>query len=138
MCSGVCYILPEQVDLDQLQNDTVYNLTKLFESDDDDSPFNASHDCPYKSSEEFYKCLGTNKISYVSVNVRSISGKWDEICNFLGGDSQGNPIDFLSLQEVWNIPPNVCFTANGYHPLVYNTRDPKGLSPNIGGSGPHN
>ena len=41
----------------------------------------------------------------------------------------------MSLQEVWNVPPNVYFTANGYHPLVYNTRDPKGLSPNIGGVG---
>ena len=138
MCSGMCCILPEQVDLDQLQNDLIYNLTKCFDSDDDDSPFEVSHDCPYKSSEEFYSDLGKNKISLVSVNTRSISGKWNEVCNFLGGDSQGNLIDFMSLQEVWNVPPNVCFTANGYHPLVYNTRDLKGLSPNIGGGGIYN
>ena len=42
---------------------------------------------------------------------------------------------FLALQEIWNVPPNCNFTANGYHPLVYKIRDNSGLNPNAGGVG---
>ena len=71
--------------------------------------------------------------SLLSVNVRSISGKINELANFLGGNEGGNFIDCVAIQEIWNVPPGVQYTVDGYHPLFYKIREKSGLNANSGG-----
>ena len=133
--TGVLYFLPDNLNLNQLQSNSNFNLAHCFNSNDADSPYSDLHLCPYIENEEFFQNLGNDKLSFVSMNVRSISGKWNEICNFLCNGDNYNTVDFVTLQEIWNVPPDVTFTAEGYHPLIYKTRDKFGLSANIGGGG---
>ena len=62
-------------------------MVSLFENLDDDSPPILSHLCPYVSAEVFLKKLNKDSISMVSMNVRSLSGKRSELCNFLGSNN---------------------------------------------------
>ena len=114
-----------------MHTNTMFNLAHCLNNDYNDSPYSHDHFCPYIDSEQFYSKLGPNKMSIVSMNVRSIINKWNDICNFLGNSNF--QIDFLTVQEIWNIPPNYDTTIDGYHPLVFKTRDNSGLSANIGG-----
>ena len=131
--TGTLYILPEDIGIDFVQSDPKYDLKSIFQDDDFDTPYDFLHDCPYKASEDFYNELRPWYLSLVSMNVRFLSSKWNEVCNFLGGNSDGKLIDFLTIQEVWNVPPNESYKPNGYHKLMYKTRDSTGLNANIGG-----
>ena len=122
--------------IDQLQGNWKYNLQSIFDNDDNDSPFYNIKNSPYYESENFFNFLGEGKFSIISMNVRSLPGKWDKICNFLGdGISKGKKADFITFQEIWNIPPNTNCKIDGYHSLLYKTRDPTGLNANSRGGG---
>ena len=71
----------------------------------------------------------------MSLNVRSISNKINEIANFLFNPYGEKLLDCLALQEIWNVPAGVEFSIEGFHPLIYKTRDSIGLSANAGGGG---
>ena len=132
MSCGGLNILPNMIGIDQIQGESEYNLMNSFIGDED-SIFPPNLNSPYVSSDDFYKKLSPNVFSLLSVNVRSISGKINELANFLGGNEQGNLIDCVAIQEIWNVPPGVQYTVDGYHPLFYKIRDKSGLNANSGG-----
>ena len=77
--------------------------------------------------------MSTIKFLLVSLNVRSIGNKINEIAIFLHNPYGDKLIYCLAIQEIWNAPVGVEFSIDGFHPLIYKTRDSKGLSSNIGG-----
>ena len=85
------------------------------------SLFPADHNCPYLSSDEFYKNTSEGQFSMVSLNIRSIGGKISKVANFLQNPYSNKLIDILALQEIWNVPPgveyNIKFSREGdiYH-----------------------
>ena len=79
--------------------------------------------------------MNTNKFSLVSLNIRSIGNKINELANFLHNPYSDKLLDCLAIQEIWNVPAGVEYSIDGFHPLICKTRDLKGLSGNIGGGG---
>ena len=92
-----------------------------------------NHQCPYMCSDDFYKTVTNGKLSMVSINIRSLSGKINELANFLNNPYCDKLVDCMALQEIWNVPPGVEYHIDGFHPLLYRTRDSTGLSANAGG-----
>ena len=84
---------------------------------DEDPIFPPNLNSPYISGDDFYKKLSPNKFSLLSVNVRSIAGKINELANFLGGSERGNLVDCVAIQEIWIVPQGVEYTFDGYHPI---------------------
>ena len=88
--------------------------------------------CKYYDEGEFNNLSRGNNFSVLSHNIRSLSGKFDELKIFLAG-LQNFPFSIIALQEVWSV--NRDFRLEGYELLEYATRD-KTLSnrnPNCGG-----
>ena len=87
--------------------------------------------CKYYDENEFRSLGKGTNFSVYSHNIRSLSGKFDELKVFLAGLEF--PFSIIALQEVWSI--NRDFKLEGYELLEYATRD-KTLSnrnPNCGG-----
>ena len=88
--------------------------------------------CKYYDEAEFRKLENESNFSVLSHNIRSLSGKFDELRVFLSG-LQNFPFSIIALQEVWSV--NREFKLEGYELLEYATRDktqPK-TNPNCGG-----
>ena len=84
----------------------------------------------YLSMEEFqdaskFPSLNSN-FSLLSLNVCSISSKYDKIKNFLANIPFN--LTILGFQEIWSISRE--FPLPGYQPLVYHTRDMNQVSRN--------
>ena len=71
--------------------------------------------------------------SIVSINIRSLTGKMNELGNFLHNPYDSVKIDCLTIQEIWNVPNGVQYNINGYHPLLYKIRNNNGLNSKAGG-----
>ena len=97
---------------------------------DTKSIFDDDFSCQYVDIEKmFHQTEG--KFTAISQNVRSLGGKFDLICEYLGRQ-RGSKLTCIALQEIWSISRN--YDLPGYHPLVYNTRDKnKTLNSNCGG-----
>ena len=87
--------------------------------------------CKYYDETEF-KSLEKGNFSVLSHNIRSLSGKFDELKVFLAG-LQNFPFSIIALQEVWSVNRN--FKIEGYELLEYATRDKtqSKCNPNCGG-----
>ena len=88
--------------------------------------------CKYYDEDEF-KSLGKgSNFSVYSHNIRSLSGKFDELKVHLAG-LQNFPFSVIALQEVWSI--NREYRLKGYELLEYATRDKtqSKSNPNCGG-----
>ena len=79
--------------------------------------------------------LSPGKFSLVSLNVRSLKNKFEDITSFIHecNTPDNSSLSVLALQEIWNVPNPDYFNIDGYSPLAYKIRDPTGNSPNIGG-----
>ena len=61
-----------------------FNLFDQFFSDnDDDFSILNSHECPYVTNNCYNNALDGNRFSILSVNVRSLSSKINELSNFM-------------------------------------------------------
>ena len=102
----------------------------LENGDDDDFSILNDHDCPYLTNDQFSDSLKSDLFTVVSINIRSLPGKINELSNFLHNSNNNIVPTCVAIQEVWNVPAGVQFNIEGYHPFIYNIRDKSGLSSN--------
>ena len=88
--------------------------------------------CKYYDEVEFNSLEKGSNFSILSHNIRSLSGKFDDLKVFLSG-LQNFPFSIIALQEVWSV--NREFKLDGYELLEYATRDKtqSKCNPNCGG-----
>ena len=88
--------------------------------------------CKYFDETNFNSLGQNTNFSIYSHNIRSLSGKFDELKVLLAG-LQNFPFSIIALQEVWSV--NREFRLKGYELLEYATRDKtQSISnPNCGG-----
>ena len=103
------------------------NLATILDAKD---IFDDDFSCQYVDIEKMFD-QSEGKFTAISQNVRSLGGKFDLICEYLGRQ-KGSKLTCIALQEIWSISRN--YDLPGYHSLVYNTRDKnKTLNSNCGG-----
>ena len=92
---------------------------------DDESPYNElSINCNYYEECDFItKFKNCKSVSLLSLNIQSISSKFNELKSFIA-EMQNNNIkfDFIALQELWCINDPAVYNLPDYHSLIYNTR----------------
>ena len=71
--------------------------------------------------------------SILSLNIRSLSGKFNELKSFLASAFGTFKPNIICLQEIWNVGPYDNFDIDGYHPLNFKIRNVDGLNSNAGG-----
>ena len=86
------------------------------------------NDCLYKFSNIDHKTF-----SVISLNIRSLPGKFEELKNFLDSSFGFFKPSVICIQEVWNKPIYEDFHLENYHNLQYKIRDMSGLNSNAGG-----
>ena len=111
---------------------------KLTAQDEESSPFvNAGHNCSYFTPGEFQAkyAKSTKHFSTLSLNVRSLPGKWDEFKDLMTALQTKDSFKFsvIGIQEVWNVPRDTNFDLDGYSKFEYRVRDQSGLNHNAGG-----
>ena len=115
--------------LDQISTDPQYNLVKILGSS---SMYSSDFECRYADLETLSSLPMAGTFSIFSLNVRSLTGKFDELLLYL---AQSHPYNFsvLAFQEVWSV--NCDLKIEGYQQLEFNTRDKHQAkrSPNCGG-----
>ena len=85
----------------------------MFDCDDenDQSPYSPAHACPYTSASDLSNMLNQNSFSLVSMNVRSLLGKWNDVTSFLSDANASNgKLTVLAIQEIWNVPSSKYFS----------------------------
>ena len=82
--------------------------------------YSSDFQCKYYNETEFVSLGSGTNFSVYSHNIRSLSGKYDELKVFLAG-LQNFPFSIIALQEVWSV--NRDFKLEGYELLEYATRD---------------
>ena len=94
--------------------------------------YSADFQCKYYDEAEFKNLGKRQNFSVLSHNIRSLSGKFDELKVLLAG-LQNFPFSIIALQEVWSVSRD--FRLKGYELLEYATRDKtqSKLNPNCGG-----
>ena len=119
------------IGLDHIRNDFIYNFKHSFNDYNDDidnsSPYyNIGHNCEYYDIEKFSEKVSglENQTSFFSMNIRSLPGKWNEFPHLVDSLNK-NEFKFtvISMTEIWNIPPNVIYELPGYSPLHFSIRD---------------
>ena len=100
-----------------------HDASNLFFTNDESPYNNLNINCTYKSLQCSFKCNNSNLI-ILSINIQSISSKFDDFVEFLEVLSRKsiNP-DLICLQELWHFSPDKDFSLNGYDPLLYKIRN---------------
>ena len=119
------------IPLNRLQNDPKFDFisqfSKLFNDDElNYSPYGDNDlTCDYIDEEMFIEKFSKNERNVVmSLNVQSLNAKFAELSEFINTLSLNNcnPC-VIALQELWSIQDPDVFNLNGYHKLVYKTRE---------------
>ena len=115
--------------MDHISSDSQYNLVKILGST---SMYSPEFECKYTDLDSL-SCLPENgTFSVFSLNVRSLTRKFDELLLYL---AQSSPFSFtvLAFQEVWSV--NSDLKIEGYQRLEFSTRDQlqNRRNPNCGG-----
>ena len=93
--------------------------------------FDDDFECSYINSKEMFSSATDGQFSVLSQNLRSLSGKFDLLKEYIGQNSKSQ-IACILLQEVWSIGRQ--HDLPGYHPLEFNTQDKNPvLNSNCGG-----
>ena len=111
----------------QNENDSIYDFNPI-----ELKPSN------YYEVENFAGILNDNQnknyLSLLSLNIRSINSKFDQLVNFLS--EMPAKFSIIGLQEVWSVSRQ--FPLQGYQPIEFNTRDKNAIpNPNCGGGWGH-
>jgi hypothetical protein len=127
----------DDLDLEYVQSADKFDFKSNF-CDEETNPLysNNGHICKYYEEEDCLSKMQSIKnetFSVLSLNIRSLPGKFMEFKNFLSSTFGDFKPSLICMQELWNIPLFEDFVLEGYHPLHFKTRDPEGLNPNIGG-----
>jgi hypothetical protein len=119
-------------------NDDIYNNHLSFlNNDEDDSPYSlSSFECKYVDSISNSFDIKNNFI-VMSVNIQSLSAKFNELCDLLNDCASNESLhDIILLQEIWQIIDADAFAITGYQPLIYRCRE-KGQGGGGGGGNLH-
>lgn len=94
-----------------------------------------SHSCEYFEVEEFQRISKPkHAFSTLSLNIRSLGGKWGEFQEYINLLNSNNfKFSVIALQEIWNVPLGLNFNLEGYKAFNFKTRDPSGQNNNAGG-----
>ena len=127
----------EGVGIERAAADPQYNfLTQFLSETDEDSisdtlffnsnlsPYqNVDILCSYIQTDEIVKKISTEKFSIISLNIQSLSAKFDSFSNLINEliTTNHNP-DVICLQETWDIRDCSMFNISNYHPLELNLR----------------
>ena len=103
----------------------------LNENDINDSPYEGSKiSCEYYDNVQFVsKFQNAQNISLLSINIQSITAKFDEFTDFLQSFNNFK-FDVICLQELWKMHNPESFNLNGFHKLNFKSR-----APNVQGGG---
>ena len=80
-----------------------------------DSPYNSDHQCTYYEPSQVASLMEDNSLTTISMNMRSIGNKWNEICSLIKEVNKINKVNFVTFQEIWNIPQKNLYSIEGYH-----------------------
>ena len=130
------------IGLDHIYGNNIFNFKHTFSNNSDDSDDNISiynrvgHSCDYFEIEQFStKFQNTEKqISFYSQNICSLPGKWNNFYDLIQQlNSNKFKFSVIALTEIWNVPPDITYSIPGYSSLNFNIRDKSGLNGNTGG-----
>ena len=125
----------DSIGLDRVESDTLFDLKHRMNEDNNEGIyFNIEHSCKYYEVEEFANSFKDNdKFSTLSLNIRSLTGKWMEFKELISSFSDSHKFSVIALQEVWNVPKGMSYSLPGYKPFEYKIRDNTGRNSNAGG-----
>ena len=118
--------------LDNLTSNPDFNfshkMSSINDDDDDfvfDSPYgNSNFTSSYCDPINLPSALDTNNFSCMSLNIQSISAKFNEFSELINVLSNLNCApDIICLQEIWRFPTYHNFKLVNYHPFIYKTRE---------------
>ena len=119
--------------IDNLATNPQFDFLKtlLQKTNDDDydfscSPYdNITSDCIYLDETEFNSTFkNCNDLSMMSVNVQSLTAKFNELNEMIRIMQINNcSPDIICLQELWSFPCDSMFSLLGYHPLIFKLRN---------------
>jgi hypothetical protein len=102
------------------------NILNEFITDDDaDNPLlNVKLNSSYFKPDDFIqKFKHTSKPLLVSVNIQSITSKFNSINAFISEITHNNvPIPVIALQETWGVEYPELIKIHGYQPIVHKSR----------------
>ncbi len=99
------------------------NNDESFLNNNDSPYYGANLDCIYSNSNTLKITVGCKDLLVLTINIQSITAKFNELEELLYNLSCSNVIpDVICLQELWQFPQNANFALRGYHPLVYKLR----------------
>jgi hypothetical protein len=97
----------------------------LFDPDDLDSPYlSTNFNCNYFDTTSVCNKLSNDtRISVMSINIQSLSAKFNELQEFIDmfPNFESCP-DVILLQEIWNVLNSNCFPLINYQPLIFKCR----------------
>ena len=85
---------------------------------------NTGHTCEYISESDLsvkMNNISHNYFSVLSLNIRSLSGNWNKLQNFLPTFGKSPP-SIICLQEIWHSPQLENFKLENYHPFKFASR----------------
>ena len=85
----------------------------------------------YVQNDDTFDTFDT--FSILSLNIRSLSGKFNELKSFLTSSFGTFKPNIICPQKIWNVGPYDNFDIDGYHPLNFKIRNVDGLNSNAGG-----
>jgi hypothetical protein len=129
--------MSDNIDFEYVQNGDNFNFKKV-SADEDSNPLysNNIHNCQYYEEEaclEKMQNIKNETFSVLSLNIRSLPGKFTEFKNFLAASFGSFKPNIICLQEIWNVGPYDNFDIDGYHPFNFKIRNIDGLNSNAGG-----
>lgn len=123
--------MTDNITLDQVANDDIYDFCHHYHGDDMNDIDNESNNIQtkYFSTEEFRTSIGSKcsdeSLGCINLNCQSLGGHWTALKQFfneLDGDSIKFRFDIIGLTEIFKIPSNMTYCIDGYHPLEHKTR----------------
>ena len=126
------------IGLDRVGSSNEYDFKKQFNDPDGcgDLYKDTYHVCSYYEPDQFHREFSQerDKFSTISLNIRSLPGKWNEFKDFINLINNDNlKFSVIALQEIWNVPMGINYNLDGYNNFEYRIRDPSGRDGNAGG-----
>ena len=117
--------------------DNIQNCLQTNENRYSNKFSNEENSCQYFGLGDFQSlvkgCL--SEFSCLSINIRSLAGKIDELRDFISDVNHDSfRLDLITIQEIWTIPSHFNMNIEGYQPLISKLRKHKDpLDRNLGG-----
>ncbi len=120
-----------RISLDHINTQPQYNLVNLCTTETDDdtitetSPYDMiTNTCEYYCIDDVRNKLmkDENSISIFSLNCQGLRSHWDEFSSLVSCNNSSSLFDIIGITELYGMSDGEC-ALEGYHPLVYKTRN---------------